>query len=78
MQVQLTVNRNGKPTIKADIDFATNEIITKLTLPITVSPEDLAELTTILTGELPIQVLLSNPQLQFDDIFQNVPPGSSK
>lgn len=78
MQVDIKVNRKGKPAIKASIDFATGEIITSLTLPIEASANDLADLATILSGDLPIQVVLSNPQLALDDMFQKTEPGSSK
>jgi len=78
MQVHLTVDRDGKPKIKADIDFATGKVITKLELPITASPQEIADLATILTGDAHIQVVFSNPQLQLDDIFQNTSPGSNK
>lgn len=78
MQVNIEVNREGKPTIKASIDWSTGKLVTNLTLPIKASPAELADLATILSGDHPIQVSLTNPQLTMDGLFQNTAPGSDK
>lgn len=78
MEASFKVSRSGKPSIKAAVDFSTGQLVTHLTLPIEASPELLADIATVLSGDCPVQVVLSNPQHKLDELFQNTPPGSNK